>query len=64
MKHVERDGMVWSIAESEQDKAKLTKSIEFLRANGLNHSFIYSGPPGQENPIVEELAVHHRYVPA
>lgn len=51
-----RCGNTWFIAETDQEKKNLTEIAAALAASKVNHSFIYSGEPGQENPVVEELS--------
>lgn len=56
MKKVERDGEVWFVAENDQERKNLTEIAIVFQCNGIDHSFIYNGEPGQENPVVEELS--------
>lgn len=56
MKKVERDGNLWFIAETDTERQSLTAISKALAASKINHQFIYDGPPGQENPVVEELS--------
>ena len=57
MKTIKRDGCSWFIAETDEDRSALTRQAEVLRHQAINHSFIYDGPPGNEHPVVEELAI-------
>ncbi len=51
-----RDGETWFIAETDEDRKRLTDIATAFQASGINHSFIYKGEPGQENPTLEELS--------
>ncbi len=56
MKKEVRNGETWFVAETDQERTNLTEIATVLAAKGIDHSFIYNGEPGQENPTVEELS--------
>ena len=55
MKKEIRDGQTWFVAETDQERKNLSNLAHVLATTKVDHSFIYNGEPGQENPIVEEL---------
>lgn len=61
MKRVTRDGgQIWDIAENDEDRKVLTDCVRLCRKQGIDHQYIYSGPPGQDDGVV--LGLHLNFV--